>query len=105
MIMRINQRIIPKTFSVNYGKSNPLNKIKFKNRRLTKGSVMFLDNSSQREERLNKKKEKENSANEIKIYYSNNNTKLNHLNCQNYFLKIKFSPTSSRVWTSACAKQ
>ena len=84
MIMKINQRTIPKTFSVNYGKSNPLNKIKFRNRILSKGSVMFLDNSTQKEEKIKKKIEKENAANEIKIYYSNNNTKLNHLNYRNF---------------------
>ena len=86
MIMKINQRTIPKTFSVNYGKSNPLNKIKFRNRILSKGSVMFLDNSTQREEKIKKKIEKENAANEIKIYYSNNNTQLNHLNYRNFFI-------------------
>ena len=84
MIMKINQRTIPKTFSVNYGKSNPLNKIKFRNRILSKGSVMFLDNSTQKEEKIKKKIEKENAANEIKIYYSNNNTKLNYLNYRNF---------------------
>ena len=71
MIMKINQRTIPKTFSVNYGKSNPLNKIKFRNRILSKGSVMFLDNSTQKEEK-------------IKIYYNNKNNKLNHLNYRNF---------------------
>lgn len=83
MLRKINQRTIPKTHYVNYTKTNPLNLIKFRSKTLSKGHKMLLFNKSHLEKRK-KRKEDLNQPQEMKIFYSNNNSTLTKINHANY---------------------
>ena len=83
MIRKINQRTIPKTHYVNYTITNPLNLIRFRNKTLSKGHEILLFNKSNLERRK-KRKEGLNTLQEMKIFYSNNNSTLTKINHANY---------------------